>query len=62
MTKKHYQLIAKVFSDYLDDGDNDQLDGIGGAEKVARELATALEQDNPNFDRERFLKAMGLTA
>lgn len=61
MTKKHYVFIAKVISAYLDDGDNDQLDGIAGAEKLARMLAEALEKDNSKFNLERFLEACGLS-
>ncbi len=42
MTKKDYTLITSVIKKELDNGDNDQLDGIGGIDKLARCLASKL--------------------
>lgn len=66
MTRKDYQLIAEAIREarsispgavvvapstrYHDDG----------VDTAARYLASALERDNPRFDRARFLKACGV--
>ncbi len=60
MTKKDYVLIAKVIKEYLDNGDNDQIDGIAGVERLTRMLADKLGKENTRFDKNRFLKACGL--
>lgn len=60
LTKTNYEMLAGVFRDFLDNGDNDQLDGIGAGDALARKLADALQADNPKFDRTKFLKACGL--
>lgn len=54
MTRKDYELIAKVLHDFVGDG-GDVID----RDKIAYELARALSQDNPRFDRLRFLVASG---
>lgn len=72
MTRKDYVLMAKNVRQYRDhivkmmnNGLNDQLEGqnklrLQGAEMTIILLANALEQDNPNFNRSRFLEACGL--
>lgn len=60
MTRKDFELIAKVFA-YLDEEFNN-----GGSDEVslalvAGELACALSTTNPAFDRERFLAACGVS-
>ena len=55
MTRKDYQLIASVLSNFATDGTpTDDRDAI------AYDLADALGADNPRFDRERFLVAAGV--
>ena len=54
MTRKDYQLIAKVLRDFVGDG-GDVID----RDKIALELAKALAQENPRFDTKRFLIASG---
>lgn len=54
MTRKDYELIAKVLRDFVGDG-GDVID----RDKIAYELAKALSQDNPRFNRLRFLVASG---
>ena len=56
MTRKDYQLIAKVFNDFSKVID---LNDTVGAE-IALCLADDLQADNPRFDREMFLTACGL--
>jgi hypothetical protein len=56
MTRKDYQLIAEVFANF---GQMIELEETIGAD-IARNLADALEADNPRFDRHRFLVACGV--
>lgn len=61
MTKKDYELIARV----LNDTNKFQQDFIEVSarqvlDQVAANLATQLEAENPLFDRTKFLKACGL--
>jgi hypothetical protein len=51
MTRKDYQLIADVFA---------RSAGDDIAKFLAVNLADKLEQDNPRFDRARFLTACGV--
>jgi hypothetical protein len=57
MTRKDYQLIAAVLSNF----------GAGGrpvddCDAIAYDLADALASDNPRFDRRQFLVAAGVWA
>jgi hypothetical protein len=55
MTRKDYQLIASVLANFIGDtGDVIDRDGVAFA------LATALAEDNPRFDRNKFLIAAGV--
>jgi hypothetical protein len=56
MTRKDYQLIAQVFANV---GEMVELSETIGAD-LARNLADALQTDNPRFDRARFLEACGV--
>jgi hypothetical protein len=57
MTRKDYQLIAEVFANLGQIIDIKETVAVD----LARNLADALETDNPRFDRDRFLKACGVT-
>lgn len=59
MTRKDFELIAKVFHELNADFNNGGEDTISLA-LVAEELTRALATTNPNFDRARFLKACGV--
>lgn len=59
MTRKDYELIAKVLKDLNDDFNNGGADEVSLA-LVAEELATALALDNPRFNRARFVSACGV--
>ena len=66
MTRKDYILIAQGFKDaregYHPSSSDDMNMGIEiGIETAARLTALRLLRDNPRFDRERFLKACGVT-
>jgi hypothetical protein len=68
MTRKDYELIARTLKAYAD---ADALTRQGTATKaeqmmhyrlkgIADSLSYSLQQDNPRFNRETFLKACGL--
>jgi hypothetical protein len=56
MTRKDYQLIAEVFANLGQIIDIKETVAVD----LARNLADALETDNPRFDRARFLEACGV--
>lgn len=56
MTRKDYVLIAQVLRSLNDDFNNGGSDEVS-LELVVDSLATALSQDNPRFDRKRFIGA-----
>lgn len=55
MTRKDYELIAKVLANF--GADNRPVDD---RDDIANDLADALAADNPRFNRERFLIAAGV--
>ena len=60
MTRKDYELIASVFyfpAHHREDWSKDITEAWEG---MIYNMADALEQDNPKFDRDRFLKACGI--
>jgi hypothetical protein len=59
MTRKDYVMIAETVRAAFDVGPlaNTQLRDF-----LARLLADGMARDNPRFDRERFLRACGITA
>lgn len=64
MSKKDYIAIASAISqtDGLADGNSpDFFDGVEMARRtIAERLADGFAQDNPRFNRARFLKACGV--
>ena len=61
MTRKDYVMIAEVIKTQIElslkFGEDDSR---YGAENIALDLATKLSEDNPRFDRARFLSACGV--
>lgn len=64
MTRKHYIMLAKAIKDTANYCGADGIDAgasifspAGTLWVMAHELADRLEDDNPLFDRERFLAA-----
>lgn len=61
MTRKDYVLIAEVIKTQIElslkFGEDDAR---YGAQNIAYDLASKLSQDNPRFDRSRFLQACGV--
>ncbi len=60
MTKKDYILIAKVISEFLDDGENENFSGLYGGHEIALRLSVEMKRQNPRFNKEKFLLACGL--
>ena len=62
MTRKDYEKIAAIIKNHAPNGDNSMFDaGFDMAvTNIANDLAAMMAQDNPRFDRARFLKACGL--
>ena len=59
MTRKDYELIAGVISMTAREFRGVE-DGTNACRDIATFLASRLENDNPRFDRDRFLKACGV--
>ena len=59
MTRKDYVLIADTLSNLMKDFNNCGGDSVS-LSLVAEELADTLANDNPRFDRARFLDACGV--
>lgn len=64
MTKKHFERLAAILKNEVElagelriaqDEVFDHLDNVG------RAIATFAQEENPRFDRDRFLRAAGLT-
>jgi hypothetical protein len=64
MSKKHYTAIADVVQEAMeiaaDEGYSTPLDPRSLVEQIARDLAVEFRNDNPRFDRGKFLKACGV--
>ena len=50
LTRKHFELIAKIVGN---------IDNTDTRQQVAMDFAQALTNENPNFDVVRFVKACG---
>jgi hypothetical protein len=61
MTRKDYVLIAQVIKTQIEMSDKfqEELSKVG-AQNIAYDLAWKLSEDNPRFDRARFLVACGV--
>ena len=64
MTKKDYQLTANKVRECLKlvhefDSKSGKYKTYPPIHEFARQLSTSLQNDNPRFDREKFMKACG---
>lgn len=69
MSKKHYEAVARRVKDRLDAATTEHSGGLidstakkavhAAMRELARDLAVDFREDNPNFDRQRFLTACG---
>ncbi len=58
MTRKHFQKVAEVVAiTRAAYGRSDDLAGVQACDTIANGLADIFGEDNPNFDRGRFLRA-----
>ena len=53
MSRKHYQRIAEILKKFTSDNDIYK----GRVDAIVRDIADYMQEDNPNFDRNRFFKA-----
>lgn len=53
-TKAHYEFIAKVVREQLDESEGDEVDGVID---LTNRLAASFAKDNPRFDSEKFIHA-----
>jgi len=61
MTRKDYEKIAAVFADYKRYSENwNSAFRMTAIREFAPRICDMLAQDNPRFDRARFLKACGI--
>lgn len=60
-SKRDYERAAQEIKALMNQGQNRSADYYEGVIETAQVLAIAFKNDNPNFDRERFLVAAGVT-
>lgn len=60
MTRKDYGLIALAVEAAMPDDPDAEPRWSDAVEQVAHNLASALAQDNPRFNRDKFLQACGV--
>ena len=58
ITRKHFEAIALV----IRSSKGFYSDAANTRDIIARELASVFEQDNPNFNRKRFLMACDISS
>jgi hypothetical protein len=59
MTRKDYIATAKIFNSYADAGqDNILISSL--VKSIAEDFADLFASDNPNFDEQKFLDAVGV--
>jgi hypothetical protein len=61
MTRKDYVLIAEAIRTQIElSSKYEEEESRAGAQNIAYDLAWKLYEDNPRFDRDRFLVACGV--
>ena len=58
MTKKHYEAIAEAIADVIRPYDERAVQSL--VYEIIDNLADFFEQDNPKFDRQRFMESCGI--
>ena len=65
-TQRHYQVVADVINDAMNNMGTSNTDSkflggkVAGIEEVANSLADTFQKDNPRFRRDLFMKACDL--
>ncbi len=57
MTRKHFEAIANALANYNVESQASQAETVAS---IANALAREFKQDNPRFNKARFLKACGV--
>ena len=63
MTKKHYEMIARIIAQGREEANKDNRFSHGGQTALgllSARLAKEFEKDNPRFDSAKFLAACGI--
>ena len=68
MSRKHYNRVAEIIRGQRDDGgrpltatfEEERRERLRVTENMARGLACMFEEDNPSFDKVRFIRACGI--
>ena len=62
MTPKDYDAVAEIFATASDKMDKGEINNCGELfENISEELSSLFQENNPNFDTKRFLKACKVT-
>jgi hypothetical protein len=56
-SRKHYQMVADLLKGYIESNDQKESEV---ATAIGESFAEMFSMDNDRFDKERYLKAMGL--
>jgi hypothetical protein len=62
MSKRHFEFVAECIKAQAKSWGQFEAAGDVVMAAFAKDLATALAQTNPNFNRQRFLEACGIGA
>ena len=58
ITKKHYIAIAEILRK-VSDRNQDTITTLWAVKEITEKLALFFKSDNPNFNKDKFLKAVG---
>ena len=58
ITKKHYKAIAEILRK-VTDKNQDMITTLWAVKEIAEKLTIFFKSDNPNFNKDKFLKAVG---
>lgn len=59
MTKKHFEMLAQLIKEHSAEVYSKENSPARAMHTLAEKLANKLTQENPRFDRSRFLRACG---
>ncbi len=59
MTRKHFEALAQMVLDHNKQVEEDNTSDVPFTARHMEVLANFCQNQNPNFDRDRFLKACG---
>ena len=59
ITKKHYKAIAEILKKVTDEN-QDVVTTLWAVNEIVEKLTIFFKSDNPNFNKDKFIKACGL--